>query len=343
MRCDVTIGIPLYNSCDYILQTMQSVLEQTYSYYEVLVVDDCSNDGSLDIVKELQISHPLGNKIRLLFQSSNMGVSAARNRIIDEASGKYLYFLDSDDLIFGKETITIMISHAQRIGADVVFGSYLKKWVDGSHEEYYRYEQHDFVNEDSFAQYAYRKYGGVQASACNCLMNLNLIRQANIRFFDATFLEDYMFINDLLPYVLKVVTLSDVTYCYQFHENSLSHIQHREIIPKQEIVQTIQGVDFLKKKTKRLLGKSYYSSRMCNLLKTDFYVLCSILRNKKEINPSFSSSEMKEAMSCPLPFRLIINGKYCKPWNLFFYLMDHMPPALCVFVIKNIGKMKGLV
>ena len=55
MRYDVTIGIPLYNSCDYIAQTMQSVLDQSYQEFEILIVDDCSTDGSLNVVMDLKV------------------------------------------------------------------------------------------------------------------------------------------------------------------------------------------------------------------------------------------------------------------------------------------------
>ena len=341
MRCNVTIGIPLYNSCDFIFQTMQSVLEQTDPNIEVLVVDDCSDDGSLDIIRELQENHPMGERIRVLRQPSNMGVSAARNRIIDEASGNYLYFLDSDDLMIGKDTISMMVSHAQRIDADAVFGSYQKLWLNGCQKEKYQYEQHDFIEEDSFAQFAFRKYGGIQASACNYLMKIELIKSANIRFVDADYYEDMVFTFDVAICVKNVVVLPDITYLYQFHDESLSHSQYRDVIPKREIERTINGFDYLKRHYSQLINKSYVSSWMYNILKTDFFILCNILKDSKKVVPQFKLREMKSIMYCPLSLNKIVYGDF-KIWNLFFYSISHLPAFVGIPIIWATEKLKRI-
>lgn len=343
MNCIVTIGIPVYNSQDYIFETIKSVLVQTYSEIELLIVDDGSSDKSLDIICDIQNNYACEKIIRVLKQPANLGVSATRNRIIDEAHGKYLFFLDSDDLIIGDNTISLMVNHAQRIDADLVIGSYEKKWIDNSGKtEKYQYDRHDFIDEDAFAKYAYRKYAGVQASACNYLMKLCLIRSINLRFYDAVFLEDFIFTHELVTCVKRVVTLPDLTYCYQFHENSLSHSQLRDKIPKQEISKTVQGIGHLKDLYKNLYSKPYFSSQMCYMLKTDFFIVCSILRNGKIIEPSFNVDEMKYIMCCPLSFKDIV-GNNCRWWNMFFFIVGLMPAPLCVFVLKMVGKMKGLI
>lgn len=344
MKCTVTIGIPLYNSQDYILSTMRSVLAQTYSDIEILLVDDGSCDTSLDIINDLQINHPAGKKIQVIKHPTNLGVSAARNHIIDEAQGEYLYFLDSDDYIIGDDVISLLVSHAKRIDADLVFGSYEKKWVDGSgRQEKYQYDQTEFLDEDAFAKYAYRKYAGVQASACNFLMKLSLIRSLKLRFSDAEFLEDFIFTHELVTCVKRVVVLSDITYCYQFHDNSLSHSQYRDIIPKQEIVKTIKGVRYLKELSNRLHSKPYLASQMCCMLRTDFYILCSILKNRKIVVPAFSVGEMKEIMHCPLPLKDLLVDSNCRWWNMFLFSVGHMPASLCVFVVMIVGKVKRLI
>ena len=344
MNCTVTIGIPVYNSQDYILRTLESVLAQTYSDIEVLIVDDASCDKTLDIIRDLQMSHAYGNKIKILYQPSNMGVSAARNRIIDEARGAFLYFLDSDDLIIGDKTISLMVSHAQRIDADLVIGSYEKRWMDNSDKkEIFRYDQKDFVDDDEFAMYAYRKYAGIQASACNYLMKLSLIRSLNLRFTNAVFLEDFIFTHELIVCVKNVVTLSEITYIYQFHGNSLSHTQPRDRIPKQEIAKTNRGVAHLKWLSKKLQSKPYASLRMCCLLRTDFYIVCSILRNSRVIVPSFSMEEMKRIMSCPLSMKQLLFDSNCRWWNLFLATISQLPAPLCVCVVKIVGKMRGII
>ena len=99
MKYDVTIGIPVYNVEPYITQSLESALAQTYPSIEFLLVDDFSSDLSADIVRRFQMNHPRGADIRLLSNPNNLGVSASRNRIIDEARGEYLFFMDADDVI----------------------------------------------------------------------------------------------------------------------------------------------------------------------------------------------------------------------------------------------------
>ena len=96
----VTIGMPVYGVEKYIRKCLLSILNQSFhDEVEILVVDDLGPDNSMDIVRELKTSHPKGGRIRILTQPHNMGCWAARNRILDEAQGKYLLLVDSDDYL----------------------------------------------------------------------------------------------------------------------------------------------------------------------------------------------------------------------------------------------------
>lgn len=88
-----TVIIPLYNKENYVENTLKSILNQTFTDYEVLVVNDCSTDESVEIIKPY-----LSESIKLLEHSANKGLSASRNTGIKKAEANYITFLDADDL-----------------------------------------------------------------------------------------------------------------------------------------------------------------------------------------------------------------------------------------------------
>lgn len=95
----VSIIMPVYNGEATIAESIESVLKQTYSLWELIIVDDCSTDSTSKIVE----SYKEDSRIRYYRQNENFGVAAARNKAISMANGRYIAFLDSDDLWLPKK------------------------------------------------------------------------------------------------------------------------------------------------------------------------------------------------------------------------------------------------
>lgn len=91
----VSIIMPAYNAENYIEESINSVLEQTYENYELIIVNDCSTDSTAEIISNYSIET---NKIISVNNEINLGVAETRNKAISLASGKYIAFLDSDDI-----------------------------------------------------------------------------------------------------------------------------------------------------------------------------------------------------------------------------------------------------
>ena len=91
----ISIITPMYNSQEFILDMIESVQAQTYQNWEMIVVDDCSQDGGPNIVKKISKTD---ERIKLISQEQHSGPSKVRNVAIELAKGRYLAFLDSDDL-----------------------------------------------------------------------------------------------------------------------------------------------------------------------------------------------------------------------------------------------------
>ena len=90
----VSIVMPSYNTAPYISASIQSVLAQDYTNWELLIVDDCSSDNSLEIIRP----YLFDKRIRLFINDRNRGPAFSRNLALREAKGKWIAFLDSDDL-----------------------------------------------------------------------------------------------------------------------------------------------------------------------------------------------------------------------------------------------------
>ena len=343
-KYEVTIGIPVYNAEKYIRQAMNSALAQTFERIEFLIVDDCGTDSSISIVKELQHNHPRGKDIHILCQKENKGVSAARNRIIDEAQGRYLYFMDADDLI-ESETLSILMSHQCRTGADIVYGSYdkIESYHDHQILETIQYPYLELNGEGLLAEYAWCKYRGVQTTIWNYVVDVEMLRRSKIRFIDTNFWEDMAFTFELLPCCRHAVLLPDITYHYLCRYDSLSNYQEREQISKEEVLRNISTVDYMKRQCAKTMNKKYEPERCQHVLMTDFYMLSYILRNSQRIVPSFSKMELKAMMSHPARLSEILGFKHGRVKHVLLYMLAKLPAIIIVWLINFIGRAKGLI
>ena len=114
----VSIITPCYNSEKYIADTYNSIKSQSYKNWEWIIVDDCSSDKSVEIIKSFN-----DNRIKLIIQSKNQGAAHARNLALNKAQGRFITFLDSDDLWlpnFLETTINYLIENNE----ELVYSSY---------------------------------------------------------------------------------------------------------------------------------------------------------------------------------------------------------------------------
>lgn len=341
MKYDVTIGVPVYNVEPYIAQSLESALAQTYHSIEFLLVDDGCSDLSIKIVQSFQKNHPRGTDIHVLSNPINLGVSASRNRIIEEAQGEYLYFMDADDII-AENAISLLKHQLQLCQAEVAFGSYEKIEISGL-KTIYQYPDIQLLGDDSLANFAYRKFGGIQASACNYLVKLSVLREHKLHFVDVNYWEDLVFTFDLVTYIHRAVLLHQITYSYLCHENSLSHYQVRKEIAKDEILNNVKAIDVLKANTRHYSDKPYYPERCFIVMMTYFYMVCNTLKRGKNIYPPFSYNEIRSLMSHPATLKEIWTFRHMRFKNLLLYFIGKLPSFFCVETIRCIGKMKKLI
>lgn len=117
-----SIIMPSYNSSKYLAKTIQSVLDQSYANWELIIVDDCSSDHSLEVSWNFS---KIDSRIKVISLNKNSGVSVARNTAIEHARGRFIAFLDSDDLWYTNK-LEKQISFMKENNIDFCYTGYEK-------------------------------------------------------------------------------------------------------------------------------------------------------------------------------------------------------------------------
>ena len=131
----VSVIIPTYNYAKYIIRAIDSVLNQTYKDFEIIVVDDGSTDDTRDLVET-----KYKDKIRYFYQENN-GAPAARNKGILESRGEYCIFLDADDEL-GKNQVLLFERHGRKNPNAIIYGPWVRfVEINGKYQELYTNEK----------------------------------------------------------------------------------------------------------------------------------------------------------------------------------------------------------
>ena len=337
-RYEVTIGIPVYNVEENIKLTMDSALAQTFSSIEFLICDDCGTDSSINIVKEYQDKHLRGGDIRIIRQPHNMGIGAARNRMIDEARGKYFYSLDADDVI-SENAIELLYGTAQKYEAEIVFGSYERVYQNNGKtvkKVPYVYPHHVFLKPDKYAKYVYDV--GIQGMNWNYLIDIDIIRKNNLRVTPVGhgYGEDFTFTVDLPTYITRAVLLSDITYSYYIR--GIDKHKRKKMLSRKNMDMAINALEE-KKRRIELRNKCYYSQRISRLLMYEFSFACEMLIRRSAFDVPYTDEEIRGVLWHPMSFMEIMKAKAGRRRNITYYLISKMPTPIFAVLLRLFSKM----
>lgn len=144
----VSIIMPAYNTGERILDAINSIVDQTYKNWELIIVDDCSTDNTMNVIKSVH-----DDRIIYFKNKINMGAAYSRNRAIREAKGNWISFLDSDDLWFSNK-LELQLNFMVKNDYDFTFTDYIIKDECGRSDGY-RYFGPDKVNKSLMWRYCY--------------------------------------------------------------------------------------------------------------------------------------------------------------------------------------------
>lgn len=213
----ITISIPVYNVEKYVEKSLSSALNQTYDNLEILVIDDKGTDNSMDVVRSIIARHPRGNVVKIIDHGINQGTGATKNSAIDNANGKYIFFMDSDDYI-SLDCIEKLYSRIYETNAEIVVGSY----------DCFDYQQHfskgkslkEFIYCNINAYFRFLKMPECYIQTWNKLYNLDFLRRNKIRCIPSNTYEDIYFSFQLLAVTNSVATIADITYHYRLDNSN---------------------------------------------------------------------------------------------------------------------------
>lgn len=272
----VSIVIPVYNVEAYIEKCISSVLNQTYDNLEVLLVDDCGQDRSIKIAEEL-INTCISKKVfKILKHEDNRGLSAARNTGIRNASGEYIYFLDSDDEIT-KNCIEELVKVAIKHQPDFVIADYSILGPIGIHPRLNLTGGLISSNDKILETFIDQKW---YMMAWNKLIKTRFLKTNKLYFLEGIVHEDDHWSFILACTANSLFVVKEKTYLYRIREGSITQSPTTaNLHSRGEIITAL--VQFIKENPK-LMEKSSTFPYIEYLKSAYFYSFVALHASKKQ-------------------------------------------------------------
>ena len=218
----ISIIIPVYQVSDYVERCIRSVMCQTYSDIECIIVDDATEDNSIKLCQQLIDEYKGPIRFRILHHEMNRGLSAARNTGTRAATGEYFFYLDSDDEIT-PDCIGKHVSLAHKYPeAEMVIGNY-QKYREGTPAKVVHDDLPTLIqSNEEYSRYHYQHR--IVHSAWNKLIKRSFIENNRLYFMEGVLYEDYPWLFYVAKYVSFVCVMKDVTYHYYLRKGSITMI-----------------------------------------------------------------------------------------------------------------------
>ena len=211
----VTLIVPIYNVSAYIERCWESLVKQTYKDLEILFIDDCGTDDSVEKLQKLIDIHP-GIYCKILHHDHNRGLSAARNTGLMAATGDYVYFLDSDDDIT-ENCIERLVAPVMNDDVDIVVGNY--RVVGGEANSPLLLDSGLLdSSKEVLASYAAGKW---YVMAWNKLCRRDFLIDNNLFFREGLIHEDVLWTFQVACKAQSLYVCNDVTYNYNVRGASI--------------------------------------------------------------------------------------------------------------------------
>lgn len=339
----VSIVIPCYRPEQSKLQRcISSVLNQTYSDYEVIIVDDGNSQEDLKILQHVADSD---KRITIITQN-NKGVSSARNCGIMNSHGKYIAFVDADDYILDS-FLAEAFSVAEKTNADIVIGGVRKvsekntSYQYNTHHQMMKYSGEEILKLKKFMvgkRISFEDEGYINSGPVARLIKTDLARKAMFPE-DISIGEDMIWNLMLFDLAASVTIVKSIWYLYYYNENSASHKYNPRII------------QILKKQAERLKEnldlsdpENYHAYCINLILSLRLINDCYINHSESALTFAQRKREMKKLYTDPL-FQMIASDRFFNKAGASDKLKSKLFKGRCLFyfwnIIDHLERLKG--
>ena len=339
----VSVIIPVYNGMEFIERSIKSLLEQTLTDFEILVVDDCSTDDTVKILERLSNEDC---RVRYFVNQNNQGQGCSRNYAISKAEGEYIAFVDSDDWM-DPNALNLLYDKAQKLNAQIInFNVRVhkrdNKIVVSNNDDLQRVKfnesylkNNEFQNSSDY-QFSYcwndLRLGRRLNCATTCwnyFCRLDFIKKNNIRFSSSRIGEDNLFAMMLNFYADRIYVISDALYNYCHREVSVENAKSDKVFSLETLFNEVN--DFVTD------AEQNNRDRSCNIREDFEYFKFRAILHRTKLVPDGRMSDYraltKKLLSRKYYFKLlqkkfmkslfsvethIVDGRKCKFVRILF-------------------------
>lgn len=309
----ISVIVAAYNAEKYVEETLESLLHQSMDEYEVIVVNDGSSDGTLDILRRYEAENPI---LRVIDQE-NGGPSAARNAGLDVAEGEYVYFFDADDIL-ELDALSSLYGCAVHMKADLVIAKY---------DIFNRFRTfpvngiNGLVKTKRIKKYDPRILWTF--SLCNKLFRRKLIEEHSLRLPPISYSEDGAFLMEYIYHTKRITGLDKVVFHYRRMYDGIPESITASVSP-QKIRDYIQAHRLIYQSAERSLLKDY----------PRFATLEEVAEKEESIHKYLNEIGRKE-------LQILLDQFYAKFWKLeretVQLLVDEINTRLSMLDMRDIS------
>ena len=216
----VSILVPFYKVEKYVGRCVESLFTQTYQNIEYVFVNDCTPDKSMEVINGYIAKFGVEEKCKMIIHEKNQGISASRNDCLDNMTGDYFLFIDSDDYI-DKDMVELLVNAAVKENADISGCGYIEEYTDHSVEHPQKYTNN---HDEMMRAITLLTIKGVM---WKLLVHSSIVTEHKdeVRFIpDRNMVDDYLFCCQIFYYAQRFAGVDKCMYHWiQYNPNNYTH------------------------------------------------------------------------------------------------------------------------